>query len=356
MLKLPRIEDIDVKGKRGLVRVDLDAVLEEDGNNPTPPEKNLRLQVIKPTVDLLFEKGALSLVLLAHRGRPAGQFDTNLSLLPLVAPLEKILGKKVVFIKNLDFEEIRKVVEDSSDKIFLLENLRFWKGEEEKDNYFAERLSSLGSFYINEAFASSHRDHASITLLPRKLPFAFGNWFIKEIENLSLLLENPGRPSLLIISGTKKDKLYYLDRLSFVFDMILIGGRFPEYLSDNSRYRLDNRFLVARLNPDKEDITIRSIEAFEREIRRAKTIALIGPVGKYEDEGHRLGTRRIFEAVASSSAFKMAGGGDTIKAIEMFGLMKKFDWVSVGGGATLEFLAKGTLVGLKWTGSDPVLY
>ncbi len=127
-------------------------------------------------------------------------------------------------------------------------------------------------------------------------------------------------------------------------------------MSDNSRYRLDNRFLVARLNPDKEDITIRSIEAFEREIRRAKTIALIGPVGKYEDKGHRLGTRRIFEAVASSSAFKMAGGGDTIKAIEMFGLMKKFDWVSVGGGATLEFLAKGTLVGLKWTGSDPVLY
>ncbi len=347
MLNLPTIDDIDVKGKRGLVRVDLDAVLEEDGNNPTPPEKNLRLQVIKPTVDLLFEKGALSLLLLAHRGRPAGKFDENLSLSPLVSPLENVLKKKIVFIKSLSFEEIKKTLELSSDGIFLLENLRFWQGEEKKDISFAEQLCSFGSFYVNEAFASSHRDHASITLLPRKLPFAFGDWFVKEVKNLSMLLENPQRPSILIISGTKKDKLSYLDDLACVFDMILIGGRFPEYLPDNSKYRLDNRFLVARLNPDKEDITIRSIEAFEREIRRAKTIALIGPIGRYEDQGHRLGTKRIFEAVASSSGFKMAGGGDTIKAIEMFGLMKKFDWVSVGGGATLEFLAKGTIVGLK---------
>ncbi len=346
MFKLPTISDIEVARKRGLVRVDLDAVLEEDGNNPTPPEKNLRLQVIKPTIDSLFEKGALSLVLLAHRGRPAGQFDPNLSLSPLVLPLERILEKKVVFVKNLDFEEIKKTIESSSEKVFLLENLRFWKGEEEKDKSFAKELSSLGSFYINEAFASSHRDHASITLLPKILPFAFGNWFVREVENLSLLLENPKRPSLLIISGTKKDKLSYLDDLSSLFDMVLIGGRFPEYLPDNSKYRLDNRFLVARLNPDKEDITIRSIEAFEREIKRAKTIALIGPIGRYEDEGHRLGTKRIFEAVAASSAFKVAGGGDTIKAIEMFGLRDKFDWVSVGGGATLEFLAKGTLVGI----------
>ncbi len=346
MVNLPAINELEVKGEKGLVRVDLDAVLEEDGNDPTPPEKNLRLQVIKPTIDFLFEKGALSLVLLAHRGRPDGKFDENLSLEPLVSPLENVLERKVLFIKSLDFEEIRRAIETSSDSVFLLENLRFWKGEEEKDESFARELCSLGSFYINEAFASSHRDHASITLLPKKLPFAFGNRFVKEVENLSLLLENPKRPSLLIISGTKKDKLSYLDELSSAFDMILIGGRFPEYLPDNSKYRLDNRFLVARLNPDKEDITVRSIEAFEREIKRAKTIALIGPIGRYEDKGHRLGTMRIFEAVAGSSAFKVAGGGDTIKAIEMFGLREKFDWVSVGGGAVLEFLAKRTLVGL----------
>lgn len=346
MFNLPEISDLEVKEKRGLMRVDLDAVLEEDGNNPTLPESNLRLQVIKPTVDFLFEKGARSLVLLAHRGRPEGGYDSNLSLFPLVSPLEKVLEKKINFIESLDLGEIRKKLDSSSDEIFLLENLRFWKGEEGKDNSFAQSLSSLGSFYINEAFATSHRDHSSITLLPTKLPFAFGLWFVKEVKNLSLLFENAKRPSLLIVSGTKKDKLSYLDDLALTFDMILIGGRFPDMLPDNSKYRLDNRFLVARLNPDKEDITIHSIEDFEREIKRARSIALIGPIGRYEDEGHRLGTRRVFEAVANSSAFKVAGGGDTIKAVEMFGLKDKFDWVSVGGGATLEFLAKKTLPAL----------
>ena len=347
MFNLPDISRLDVKGKRGLVRVDLDAVLEEDGDDPVSPESNLRLQVIKLTVDFLFERGVKSLILLAHRGRPQGSYEANLSLSPLVSHLEKVLGRKVVFIESLEFEEIRRKLDSSLGEVFLLENLRFWKGEEEKDDSFADRLSSLGSFYVNEAFATSHRGHSSITLLPTKLPSAFGLWFVKEIENLSLLFENPKRPSLLIISGTKKDKLSYLDDLALVFDMILIAGRFPDMLPDNSKYRLDSRFLVAKLNPDKEDITVHSIEAFEREIKRAKTIALIGPVGKYEDEGHQLGTRRVFEAVANSSAFKVAGGGDTIKAVEMFGLRGKFDWISVGGGATLEFLSKKTLLALQ---------
>jgi 3-phosphoglycerate kinase len=347
MINLPEINNLDVKGKRGLVRIDLDAVLEDNGKDPISPESNLRLNVVKPTVDLLFEKGASSLVLIAHRGRPSGVVDKNLSLAPLVSPLENVLKRKVLFIESLEFENIQKTINESSEDIFLLENIRFWKGEEEKDESFAENLSALGLFFVNEAFASSHRDHTSITLLPKKIPFAFGSWFLKEVQNLSYFFENPQKPSLLIISGTKKDKLDYLDNLSSVFDMVLIGGRFPDFLPDNSKYRFDSRFFVANLNPDKEDITIRSIEAFEREVKRAKSIALIGPIGKYEDEGHRLGTKRVFEAVANSSAFKMAGGGDTIKVIEMFGLNNKFDWVSVGGGATLEFLAKRTLAGLE---------
>lgn len=344
MFSCPKIKDLDVSGKMGLVRVDLDAVFDDQ----VDPASNLRLRVIKPTVDFLFDSGALKLVLLAHYGRPEGVKNPELSLSRLVEPLEKVLGRKIYFVESLNFEEIKNLIQKGdSGSVFLLENLRFWKGEEENDQEFGSFLASLGNFYVNEAFASSHRSHASIVLLPKLLPSAIGLRFEKEIENLSKLFENPSRPVVTIVSGTKKDKLEYLFGLASFSDVVLIAGRFPDYLDDFSIYRKDNRFLVANLNPDKEDITIRSIELFEREIKRAKTIALIGPIGKYEDEGHRLGTKRVFESVANSSAFKLAGGGDTIKAIEMLGLSDKFDWISVGGGATLEFLVKKTLPGIE---------
>lgn len=345
MKNSPKLEDLDVLNKTGIVRVDLDAVLDDE----VEPRKNLRLLVIKPTVDYLFQKGASSLILIAHYGRPEGKFVPELSLKSLVQPLKDVLERDIFFIDSLNFDEIMRLEEEKkgNQSVFLLENLRFWPGEESNDINFAKNLASLSDFYVNEAFASSHREHASIVSLPKLLPSTLGLRFEKEVENLSRLFDSQERPVLIIVSGTKKDKLSYLDGLSKVANMVLIGGRFPDYLPDDSIYRRDNRFLVARLNPDKEDITIHSIEDFEREIKRAKTIALIGPIGKYEEEGHRLGTKRVFEAVADSSAFKIAGGGDTIKAIEMFGIASKFDWISVGGGAVLEFLTKRTLPGIE---------
>ena len=167
-----------------------------------------------------------------------------------------------------------------------------------------------------------------------------------------------GTPVIFVISGLKKDKLDYIQKLANLADKVLVGGRLPEYLetasSEESTSEVTQggssdggRVVVARLNPDKEDITIRSIENFETEITQAGTIVLAGVLGKYEEEGHRLGTERIFAAVANSKAYKVVGGGDSVVAVYMLGLSDRFDWVSVGGGAMLEYLVAGTLPGIE---------
>ena len=183
--------------------------------------------------------------------------------------------------------------------------------------------------------------------LPKLLPHAAGLRFSEEIGNLDKVLENPNRPIITLISGVKDDKLTYIEDFLKFSDKILIAGRLPDYIHDTSPLRTNEKVIVADLLPDKEDITIHSIEKFENEIRNAGTIVVSGPIGKFEEEGHRQGTKRIFEAISSSNAFKVAGGGDTENAIKLLNLTDKFNWISVGGGAMLEFLAKGTLPGIQ---------
>jgi phosphoglycerate kinase len=238
------------------------------------------------------------------------------------------LGKEKV--KNLD--------------LVMAENLRFDSGETENDEHYAEHLAEEGEVYINEAFATSHRKHASIVRLPKLLPSAAGLRFVQEVENLEKILNNPKKPALLIIGGIKKDKLDYLEDFKKFADKILIAGRLPEYLPKDIN---DEKLLVAKLIMDKEDITIHSIEKFEEEISKAGTIVIAGPMGKFEEESHMTGTKRVFEAIANSQTYKLAGGGETQKVISTLGLTEKFNWISVGGGASLEFLAKGTLPGIE---------
>jgi phosphoglycerate kinase len=238
-------------------------------------------------------------------------------------------------------EDVKKLT------MHMMENLRFNAGEEANGGDYAEHLSENREFYINEAFAASHRSHASIVTLPKLLSHAMGLRFEKEIENLSKLRENPTKPFVVIISGIKEDKLGNARKFAEFADKVLIAGRLPELLKDEDTIHKNPKVVVGHLLPDKEDITIRSIEAFEEEIGRAGTVYLAGPLGKFEEEGHRLGTKRVFEAVAKSDAYKVAGGGDTVEALDLLGLTDKFDWVSVGGGASLEFLINGTLPGIE---------
>jgi len=328
MLELKKVTDLPLEGKKVLVRADLDV-------NPDDKNSLYRLEAMIPTLEYLAQKNC-EIVLIGHRGRPDGKVDDKLSSKPVSGVLEDILkekwGEKKVGGLNMH----------------MLENLRFDSREEENSEEYAKELANGFDFFVNEAFSDSHRKHASIVSIPKFLPSAFGMRFALEVETLSKVLEEPKKPVLFLLGGKKEDKLKYLPQLGNISDMTLVAGRLPEYLDDYSEYRVDVRFMVGSLIADKEDLTIHSIEKFNEEVAKAKTIVVAGPCGKFEEEGHRMGTKRVFEAVVENSgAFKVIGGGDTIDAVDLLGLKDKFDWVSVGGGAMLEFLTKKSLPGIE---------
>jgi len=316
-MDLPKLTDLDIAGKRVLLRLDLD----------TEPDPNdLRIKASEETLNYLKEKRSI-IVIIAHRGRPGGKIDESLSL----KPFQPIFDKWGAEVK---------------------ENLRFNPGEEANDENFAKEIASWGDIYVNEAFASSHREHASIVGVSKYLPHVAGFRFVKEVENLSRVFESPKHPVVFLLSGVKQDKLSYLEGIKKIADKVLIGGRLPDYMGDEKlvsvRSRSENeQVIVGNLVMDKEDITLNTIERFSKEVAKAATVIVSGPLGRYEDEGHRQGTEKVFKAVAGSNAFKVAGGGDTEQAISLLAIGDKFDWISVGGGAMLEFLTKKTLPGIE---------
>ena len=309
------------------MRVDIDVPMETGEIQDTS-----RLESFAPTIKWLLENQAAQVFLVGHLGRfeEGKEITSTKDLLPV---LEKILGQKVTF-----GEGIKEGV-----KINLLENVRSSLAEEKNDPELAKKLASLADIYVNEAFASSHRKHASIVGVPKLIPGYLGLHFKKEVENLSRVWEDPKHPVVVFLSGAKEDKLEYLEKLKEIADKVLVAGKLPLYLGDEYE---DTKVSVARLIQDHEDITIHSMENFEMEAARAGMIVVSGPIGKFEEEGHRQGTKRVFTAVANSRAFKVAGGGDTTAAISLLGLDSKFDWISSGGGAMLEFLTTKTLPGL----------
>lgn len=340
-MNLPRLNDLNISGKKVLVRLDLDL----------PDGDDSRLESSKKTLDYLLKSNA-KIIILAHKGKPKGVVDGKLSFADTAPKIESLTGAKVKFVYDLAGHEAKEESEKLKEgEIMLLENLRFDKREEENDEAFAKSLSELGEIYVNEAFASSHRNHASIVGVPKFLPHAAGFRFHEEVEHLSQITESPKKPVVAIISGIKEDKVEMAKRLAEVYDKVLVGGRLPEYMGDNTvsvRSLDDNeKMVVANLIMDKEDITLHTVDRFKEEIKKAGTIILAGVLGRYEDEGHRQGTKEIFEAVANSQAYKVAGGGDTEAALSILNLTDKFDWISVGGGAMVEFLIKKTLPGIE---------
>lgn len=348
-MNLPLLSSLNPEGKRVIVRADLDVSFDEQNQI----KDTTRLTELFPTLNWLFEHKASQIVLIGHRGRPEGKFDTTFSLEPLVNFFKENYSPDIKFLSHkpmIEFSESFDEYSQDKTRLVLLENLRFYKEEEENNGALAEQLSYFGEAYVNEAFASSHREHSSVSLLPKLLlqktpgSCAIGLHFEKEITNLNKLREHPEHPVVFLISGAKEDKLTYLNDFKELADMILIGGRLPEFMPEEKG---DVKIFVAKLIADKEDITIHSIEHFEQTVAGAKTIFVSGPLGKYEEPGHLLGTQRVFEAIAKAGALKIAGGGDTTAAINSLKLEKSFDWISTGGGASLEFVAKGTLPGIE---------
>jgi len=349
MSTIPTIEQLHCSGKRVVVRADLDVKIDENG----AVSDDSRLLELIPTLNKLYELGAAKVTVIGHMGRPEGVPNMQFSLKPVVEYLKTRYTPDVAFLEHRPrsiFFETYDQFSLTKERLVVLENLRFYKEEELNDSAFAEELSYFGEVYVNEAFASSHREHASVSSLPKIIKakgdhlVAAGFRLEKEIVELSKLRSEPAHPIVFVVSGAKEDKLTFLNQFKEMADQVLIAGRLPEFMPEEQG---DPKVVVARLNADKEDITIHSIEQFELILMSAKTIFVSGPVGKFEEPGHRLGTQRVFESIAKSAAWKAAGGGDTTAAINLLKLSESFDWISCGGGASLEFVAKGTLPGIE---------
>ncbi len=294
---LQRLKDADLVGKKILIRGDLDV---DDGENP-------RVESVREMVRFVLEKKPKKIKVIGHR-------ETNF---PICEQL------------RLEFPETE-----------FDDTLRDDPGEKSNDEVFAEKMADDFEVYINEAFASSHRKHASIVSLPEIIKKKGGQVYLglrfeKEIEMLDKVTEtvNSNRRSILVIGGVKiEDKQAFAERMKDKFSAVLKGGLLPGVV----------------LRTDGLDISEEEIGRFETEIENAEVILAAGVMGKYEDQGASEGTRRVLTAIANNTqAYKVAGGGDIEMAISTYGLTDKFNWISVGGGAMLEYLSTGTLPGIE---------
>lgn len=328
--------------------------LRADLNVPTKDKKivqDYRLHAILPTINEI-KKAGNKIILATHIGRPPAAdhtnfFDENLSTKILVPWFEQH-GYEIEYEMDL-----LKAIEKSKQhpkKILLLENLRFFNGERQTNLEFAQLLAQLADSYVNDAFGLLHRNDTSVTLLPEQFPpdkRSFGLLVKKELQELTKLKENPEQPYIVILGGNKSEtKLKLLHKLleqpeSTRPEKILLNGLLAQALTQPPH---KNVLLPIDTQTDRNnnifDIGPKTIELFKKEIARAKTIFANGTMGAYEQPEYETGSKAILQAIADSSAYTVIGGGDAVAATFQFGLEKKMDFLSTGGGATLAFLAE----------------
>ncbi|MFI6993044.1 phosphoglycerate kinase [Nonomuraea wenchangensis] len=387
------LDDLDVKGRRVLVRADLNVPL--DGETITDDG---RIRASVPTIKALAGRGA-KVVVCAHLGRPKGQVNPKYSLRPVAARLGELLGQDVAFATDVVGDSARATVEALQDgQVALLENLRFEPGEDSKDDAargaFAEQLAGLAELYVGDGFGAVHRKHASVYDVPKILPHAAGGLIVAEVEVLRKLTEQPERPYVVVLGGAKvSDKLGVIANLLTKVDRLLIGGgmaytflkaqghevgrsllqedqldQVRGFLSEAAERGVElvlpvdvlaatefaadaeHEVVEATAIPaDREglDIGPKTRELFAAKLADAKTVFWNGPMGVFEFDAFSGGTRAVAEALIASDAFTVVGGGDSAAAVRGLGLPEDgFSHISTGGGASLEYLEGKTLPGL----------
>lgn len=339
---LKKVQDADVKGKTVFLRVDLDVPLE---NGKIIDDS--RLNAWFPTLEYLLGQNA-KVIIAGHLGRPDGK-DEKLSLKPVAHWISDKLNSTPKGEKIGDFEGATL-----SENVSILENLRFYKEEEANDPTFAQKLASLAQVYVNDAFASSHRTHASIVGITKFLPSFAGPRLQKEVEELSNVLENPKRPLTIIIGGAKiETKLPLVEKMHHFADYVLVGGEIAEndkVLLKVAHEKIQGQkasLIVADLTQNLKDITKKSAENFVQISQNSNTIVWNGPMGQVEDNNYQTGTKILAEEISKLVAYKIVGGGDTLAYLKKINLLSKFDFASTGGGAMLEFLSGDKLPGIE---------
>ncbi len=385
----------DVKGKRALVRVDVNVPLDENHN----VTDDTRIQAIVPTVRALQEKGA-KIILMAHLGRPKGEWKPEFTLEPVAKYMSKVLGEDVLFVKSPVGEGADKELEALKDgQVALLENIRYYKAEEAKDDdmTFAEELAKLGDFYVNDAFGAAHRKHTSTAKVAHILkPAVAGLLMEKEIRCLSQALDNPERPFTAVVGGAKvSSKIGVLENLIDKVDNLIIGGGMAYTFVKANGGKIgnsiceDDQMEVAKAiekkaadkgvklvmatdvlaaddfsgNGTNKIVPINEIpdgfegvdagpdsqKAFAEVIKNSKTILMNGPVGAFENPKFAEGTKAVLQAIVDATkngAVSVIGGGDSVSAAKKYFKAEDFTHVSTGGGASLEFIEGKVLPGV----------
>jgi phosphoglycerate kinase len=338
------LKDLDFKNKRVLIRVDYNVPFE---NGEIKDDSRIKLTI--PTIEFILSQTKSKIMLISHLGRPDGKYIEEFSLLPVAKKLEELLKKKIKFIKELksgdaDFE-IRNLKDGD---IALGENLRFYPEEENNDEQFAINLCHNFGVFVNDAFSASHRAHASVAQIPRFKPSCAGYLMEKEMEELKKALNPPRRPALAIIGGAKiETKIPAIENLANIYDAVLVGGKIASEAQEKQMKFPSNVVIAEDFSEGNFDIGPRTIEKYKQAISAASFLVWNGPMGKFEDEKYKIGTKAIYNAIVEADAYKIAGGGETIEYINSENGLEKFNFISSGGGAMLEFLSGKKLPGIE---------
>ncbi len=383
------IQDLDLKDKRVFIRVDFNVPLDENLNITD----DRRIREALPTINYAIDEGA-KVILASHLGRPKGKPNPRYSLQPVARRLKRLLNKDVVFAQDCIGAQVKNIIDKMRPgDVVLLENLRFHEGEEKNDEAFARELASLADYYVNDAFGTAHRAHASIVGIPKFITSAAGFLLKKEVEYLKGVVNNPVRPFVTILGGAKvSGKIGVLENLEANVDKVLVGGGMaftfikamgyevgdslvePEMFETAQRIRKKLkekgvRFYlpvdcviaqslepgaVIKIVPTLEippgwkavDIGPATVKLFSEAIQDAKTILWNGPMGIFEIDAFSRGTFAIARAVADAYALTIVGGGDTDLAVHRAGVSDSISFISTGGGATLQLLEGKELPGI----------
>lgn len=384
------IQDISVKGKRCLVRVDFNVPQDSEGN----VTDDTRIVGALPTIKYLVANGAKT-ILCSHLGRPKGQFNAKYTLAPVAVALEKLLGQKVIFVDDVVGEKVEKAVAELKEgEVMLLENTRFYKEEEADDKEFCKKLAKLADVFVNDAFGTAHRAHASTTGVAEFVKESVSGFLIKkELDVMGKALTNPDRPFVAVLGGAKVgDKIGVIRNLLEKADVVIVGGGMAytfqkakgyevgtslcedgcielakelmqqakeknvqlllpvdnvvaaEFSNDAVRKVVDSDKIPADMMG--MDIGPKTIELFCNAIKTAKTVVWNGPMGVFEMSNFANGTKQVAKAIAETDCVSIIGGGDSAAAIKQLGFADKVTHLSTGGGASLEFLEGKVLPGI----------
>ena len=384
------VKDIDLKGKKVFVRCDFNVPMDENQNITD----NRRIVAALPTIKYLIEQNC-KVILASHLGRPKGEVKPEFSLAPVAAELSKKLGQEVLMAKDVIGESAKSLAANLQEgQVMLLENVRFHREETDNEPEFAKELASMAEVFVNDAFGTAHRAHASTEGISHYLPSVSGFLIEKELKFLGDALNNPERPFVAILGGAKvSDKIGVIDSLLEKVDTLMIGGgmaytffKAQGYEVGNSLCEPDKCELALKLmekaknkgvklmlpvdtkigkefKPDTESKTVawteipegwegfdigeKTIEMFKNELKTAKTVVWNGPLGLFEFDQFAIGTNAIAHALAEIDATTIIGGGDSAAAVEKAGLADKMTHISTGGGASLEFLEGKKLPGIE---------